>query len=100
MMIPFRLLPVLVLSAALSATFPAQVQAQAQAPAQAQLPIPRNVREAIDKGTRTTTGKPGAHYWQNKADYTIRVTFDPQTRLVSGHETIVYSNNSPDTLKQ
>ncbi len=67
---------------------------------QAQLPVPLNVREAIDKGTRTTTGQPGAHYWQNKADYTIHVTFDPQTRRVSGHENIAYTNNSPDTLGQ
>jgi len=68
--------------------------------AQAPLPIPLNIRSAIDKGTRTTAGQPGAHYWQNKADYSIRVKFDPQTRLVSGHETIAYSNDSPDTLRQ
>jgi Peptidase family M1 domain len=75
-------------------------RAQAQAAAQAQLPIPLNIQAAIDKGSRTATGQPGAHYWQNKADYAIRVNFNPQTRLVSGHETIAYSNNSPDTLRQ
>ncbi len=68
--------------------------------AQASLPVPRNIREAMDKGTRTVTGRPGAHYWQNRADYSIQVSFDPQTRLVSGRESIVYTNNSPDTLKQ
>jgi hypothetical protein len=96
MMIPHCRPLVLLFLAILSTTRPAQ----AQAPAQTQLSIPLNVQAAIDKGTRTATGQPGAHYWQNKADYTIRVKFDPQTRLVSGHETIVYSNNSPDTLKQ
>jgi hypothetical protein len=84
----------------LSRIFPILVLAAATATAQAQLPIPLNVQTAIDKGTRTPTGQPGAHYWQNKADYTISVKFDPQTRLVFGHETIVYTNNSPDTLKQ
>src|SRR6202000_3459864 len=36
----------------------------------------------------------------NHADYTIHVRFDPATRLVSGSESIVYTNNSPDTLRQ
>ncbi len=97
-MIPHRFLSVLFLSAALSATPPAQ--AQAQAPTQSQLSLPLNVQAAIDKGTRTASGQPGPHYWQNKADYSIRVKFDPRTRLISGHETIVYTNNSPDTLRQ
>ncbi len=64
------------------------------------LPVPLNIRQAIDKGSRTLTGQPGPRYWQNKADYRIRVNFDPSTRLVSGSESIVYSNNSPDTLRQ
>lgn len=64
------------------------------------LPVPLNIRQAIDKGTRTLTGQPGPHYWQNHADYSIRVHFDPATRLVSGSESIVYNNNSPDTLRQ
>src|SRR5580658_5970528 len=68
--------------------------------AQTALPVPLNIRQAIDKGSRTITGQPGPHYWQNHADYTIRVHFDPSTRLVSGSETIVYINNSPDTLRQ
>jgi Peptidase family M1 domain len=72
----------------------------ALAPAQNTLPVPLNIRQAIDKGSRTITGQPGPHYWQNHADYTIRVHFDPSTRLVSGSESIVYNNNSPDTLRQ
>jgi Peptidase family M1 domain len=68
--------------------------------AQAPLPVPLNIRQAFEKGTRTAAGEPGPHYWQNKADYSIKVHFDPTTRLVSGSETIVYSNNSPDTLRQ
>ena len=72
----------------------------ALASAQTTLPVPLNIRQAIDKGSRTITGQPGPHYWQNHADYTIRVHFDPSTRLVSGSESIVYDNNSPDTLRQ
>ena len=68
--------------------------------AQTTLPVPLNTMQAIDKGSRTLTGQPGPHYWQNRADYTIRVHFDPSTRLVSGSESIVYSNNSPDSLRQ
>jgi hypothetical protein len=68
--------------------------------AQTALPVPLNTMQAIDKGSRTLTGQPGPHYWQNRADYTIRVHFDPSTRLVSGSESIVYSNNSPDSLRQ
>jgi hypothetical protein len=68
--------------------------------AQSTLPVPRNIQAAIDKGTRTATGRPGPNYWQNRADYSIQVHFDPRTRLVSGRETIVYTNSSPDTLRQ
>lgn len=57
--------------------------------------MPRNVRAAFNNGTRSADGKPGAKYWQNSADYNIKITFNPETRLVSGTEDIVYKNNSP-----
>jgi hypothetical protein len=68
--------------------------------AQTALPVPLNIRQAVDKGTRTLTGAPGPHYWQNHADYTIKVQFDPATLRVSGSESIDYRNSSPDTLRQ
>jgi hypothetical protein len=68
--------------------------------AQTVLPVPRNIQEAINKGSRTNEGVPGKNYWQNGADYSIHVQFDPATRLVSGTESIVYFNHSPDTLRQ
>jgi hypothetical protein len=68
--------------------------------AQTALPVPLNIEQAIRKGSRTNEGVPGKNYWQNGADYTIRVNFAPDTRLLSGTETIVYYNHSPDTLKQ
>jgi len=59
-----------------------------------------NIRHAYEKGTRSPTGKPGKNYWQNHADYDMRVNFDPASQLLRGHETIIYENNSPDTLKE
>ncbi|MGV3540981.1 MAG: peptidase, partial [Rufibacter sp.] len=68
--------------------------------AQQQLPMPRNIEAAYKKGTRSLNGAPGANYWQNTADYTIKIDFDPRTRRIAGTVDIDYSNNSPDTLKQ
>ncbi|WP_232058442.1 M1 family metallopeptidase [Nibribacter ruber] len=65
-----------------------------------QLPMPRNIAAAYQKGTRSVTGTPGASYWQNTADYTINLNFDPASRKVTGTVEIDYTNNSPDTLKQ
>ena len=64
------------------------------------LPIPRNIQAAYRKGTRSPDGRPGKGYWQNRADYTLRINFNPQSRLVSGKVDIAYENKSPDTLKQ
>ena len=64
------------------------------------LPVARNIQAAYQKGTRSPDGKPGKVYWQNKADYTLRINFNPETRLVSGTVDINYVNNSPDTLRQ
>jgi len=66
----------------------------------AQLPIDSTFQRAVDHQTRTLVGLPGKQYWQNRADYTIQVDFEPKSRLLSGEADIVYENNSPDTLKQ
>ncbi|MFD2244716.1 M1 family metallopeptidase [Pontibacter ruber] len=68
--------------------------------AQEQLPMPRNIQQAYEKGTRSASGVPGQNYWQNSADYTIKLNFDPNTRQLSGTVAIDYVNNSPDTLRQ
>lgn len=47
---------------------------------------------------RSASGKPGHAYWQNRADYTIKVSLDDQKDLVSGQVTLSYTNNSPDEL--
>lgn len=56
--------------------------------------------KAYEKGTRSFDGKPGENYWQNSSDYKIKVQIDPKTRTLTGSETIVYYNNSPDTLNE
>lgn len=60
--------------------------------------MPLSIRKAYDQQTRSYSGAPGSKYWQNKATYDIRVSFDPTNNLVSGTEQISYTNNSPDTL--
>src|SRR5881394_3880347 len=47
---------------------------------------------------RAGSGAPGARYWQQRADYTIRASLDTATHTIAGAETIRYANNSPDTL--
>lgn len=70
------------------------------AAAQAQtLYMPRNIKAAYEKGTRSMTGKPGPNYWQNKGNYDITLTAHPTDRLIEGSEKIEYHNNSNDTLK-
>jgi hypothetical protein len=47
---------------------------------------------------RTASGAPGHEYWQQKVDYTMKVTIDEDNNKLSGEETIKYINNSPDAL--
>ena len=68
--------------------------------AQDTLTVPADIQHAFNNQTRSTTGAPGPKYWQNKADYDLNVSFDPNTRLVKGTANIVYRNNSPDTLRE
>ena len=47
---------------------------------------------------RTASGAPGAHYWQQRADYEIQVELDDEKQRIIGSETITYTNHSPDPL--
>ncbi|HEY6901860.1 MAG TPA: M1 family metallopeptidase, partial [Puia sp.] len=47
---------------------------------------------------RTASGAPGPKYWQQRADYDITCNLDEDKQLLTGSETITYSNNSPDEL--
>lgn len=48
---------------------------------------------------RTASGAPGHAYWQQKADYNIKVRLDEDTHRIDGEERITYTNNSPDELR-
>jgi hypothetical protein len=63
-----------------------------------QLYMPREVKQAFDKQTRSHDGRPGPNYWQNTGRYNISVTALPPDRTIRGQESITYFNNSPDTL--
>jgi hypothetical protein len=56
-------------------------------------------QQAVQGGTRTTTGRPGTRYWTNGANYRIRVQLFPDDKRLDGTETVRYYNRSPDTLK-
>ncbi len=47
---------------------------------------------------RTGDGSPGPAYWQQKADYKIKVTLNDDNQTMEGTETITYYNNSPQNL--
>ncbi|GAB3298740.1 M1 family metallopeptidase [Hymenobacter humi] len=47
---------------------------------------------------RTASGAPGKDYWQQRADYDIKVTLDDAKQAITGRETITYTNLSPDVL--
>lgn len=47
---------------------------------------------------RAANGVRGPGYWQNRADYTINATLDPQRKTLSASEVVTYTNNSPMPL--
>ncbi len=56
-----------------------------------ELPTPNSYRGA--------NGAPGPDYWQQKADYIIKVELFEEKQHVKGSETITYHNNSPFVLE-
>ncbi len=56
-----------------------------------QLPTPNTYR--------TASGAPGKEYWQQKADYKMKIVIDDSNQTLTGSETITYYNNSPDDLE-
>lgn len=62
------------------------------------IPLTNSIQKAYRAGTRDTSGRPGANYWQIKTDYTINASLNPGTQTITGTETIAFNNNSPDKL--
>ncbi|WP_421763873.1 M1 family metallopeptidase [Ekhidna sp.] len=48
---------------------------------------------------RTASGAPGHQYWQQKADYKMKIVLDDNNQTITGTEDITYYNNSPDDLE-
>ena len=61
--------------------------------------MPREVQLAYKNGTRSSDGRPGKKYWQNRARYDISITATPPDRTIRGTEEIVYVNNSPEPVQ-
>ncbi len=47
---------------------------------------------------RTASGAPGHEYYQQRANYDIKIELDDENQLIRGTERITYINNSPDRL--
>jgi hypothetical protein len=60
--------------------------------------LPETFAEAIEKGTRTANGRPGAAHWTNTARYQLEIEVDPVAAQVSGRASMTYVNRSPDSL--
>lgn len=66
--------------------------------AQPNVHLPREIGNAYKNGTRSFDGTPGPNYWQNYSDYHIDAVLDTEKSSLSGKQTIIYHNQSPDTL--
>jgi hypothetical protein len=60
----------------------------------------RQLGEALPTASeaRLASGAPGPAYWQQRADYHIKVTLDDDRQHLTGSEVITYHNHSPHTL--
>ena len=62
--------------------------------------MPLEIAKAFQKGTRSNDGNPGPNYWQNHSNYTINTELLAEKSRLEGSGSIVYYNNSPDTLRR
>lgn len=62
--------------------------------------MPLEIKKANNQETRTNDGSVSSSYWQNSSSYKIKVEVDPVEKLLTGSATIVYTNNSSDSLDQ
>lgn len=86
-----NILLLLLLAGNVAAQHTAQKAADKFAQLGSELPTPNTYR--------TASGAPGHEYWQQKADYSIKLELDDEKQRINGEETITYHNNSPDELE-
>jgi len=63
------------------------------------IPITRAFERGLAAGTRDSSGRPTAKYWQLRAEYSIDTRLDPTTGTVTGTETVRITNTSPAELR-
>ena len=88
--------------AALAALQAPLVSAQQRLPERAvrrDIPLTLAIRDAFRAGTRDSTGRPGPRYWQLRTDYTIAARLDTATSRITGRQTVLVHNTSPDSLR-
>jgi hypothetical protein len=56
--------------------------------------------EAVARGSRTRTGRPGPQGWVQHPRYSIDARLDPEAGRVDASEQVVYRNASADTLRR
>ena len=61
------------------------------------IPLTNMIKRAFAAGTRDSSGRPGAKYWQLSVGYQINARLDIPTATLTGRETATITNNS-DTL--
>ena len=84
----------LVLVALLASAFGAQAQENTN-----QNPFRQLGQELPTTNTyRTASGDKGHEYWQQQADYDMKIRLDDENQKIYGEETVTYTNNSPDDL--
>ncbi|MCC6601081.1 MAG: M1 family metallopeptidase [Crocinitomicaceae bacterium] len=57
-----------------------------------------NQEFATPNSYRTASGAPGHEYWQQQADYSMKIRLDDELQRIYGEEIVTYHNNSPDDL--
>lgn len=78
---------------------PAAAQSDDERPVPHPVFPPAPFAQAIESGTRTSTGEPGPNYWTNTAEYDLRATLSPDSKMLRGSGHVRYFNQSPDTLE-
>lgn len=59
---------------------------------------PASFLRAVERGTRTLTGRPGPRYWQPYSRYRLTAKLLVEEKRVEGTAHVMYLNRSPDSL--
>ncbi len=61
--------------------------------------MPVEFQKAYENGTRKMDGSVSPSYTQNRSEYKIKATVDPNNRILKGEANITYHNNNVDTIR-